>query len=116
MPDENPATQGAGASQRTPAHTLLMGLYVEDEAAYAEYRRQMTPLLHEAGGTFAHDFAVSKVHHSEATGAINRVFCIRFPSESAYRTFFARADYKRIRERLYEPAVPRTAQLAAFNG
>lgn len=40
---------------------LLVGLQVNNPELYAEYRRLMTPLLHQHQGDFGCDFIVQKV-------------------------------------------------------
>lgn len=95
-------------------YEMTVGLWVADGALYAQYRAEMTPLLTAAGGRFRYDFAVAHTLKSEAGYDVNRVFVIQFPSVEAKDRFFADPVYREIRGRLFEPAVERTALIAAY--
>src|SRR5215510_8723219 len=84
---------------------ILIGVQVVDEAGYAKYRAEMTPLLEAYGGRFVVDVRTSDVLRAPAPGAFNRLFTIRFPSRQNRDAFFADHDYAAIRTRLFEPSV-----------
>lgn len=82
-----------------------MGLMVQDDASYNEYREQMRPLLERHQGRFRYDFRVAQTLFSESVAPINRVFVIAFPDKGSNDAFFADPDYQRVRARWFEPAV-----------
>ena len=94
------------------AYEMTVGLLVEDQARYAQYRIEIRPLLEESGGAFRYDFIVSQVLQSENGTEINRVFVIRFPDQSSKERFFADPRYLEIRHRLFEPAVKASVTIA----
>lgn len=93
---------------------MLVGLTVTDDAAYAQYRAAMTPLLHAHGGGFRYDFRIAEVLQSAADHAINRVFAIHFPSRPQKDAFFANSEYQAIRARFFEPAVGGRTVIAEY--
>lgn len=92
---------------------LLVGLQVNNPELYAEYRRLMTPLLHQHQGDFGCDFIVQK-SLKPADSAINRVFTISFASQQLMDSFFSHPDYLAIRQQYFEPAVLETHILASY--
>ena len=96
-------------------HVLWMGLEVTDPVRYARYRAGMAPILAAHGGRFEHDFEVSKVLSSNASGRINRVFAISFPDAAVRKRFFADEHYRRVRAELFEPAVASAEALGALD-
>jgi len=96
------------------AYEMTVGLLVEDQARYAQYRSEIRPLLEEAGGAFRYDFIVSRVLQSESGTEINRLFVLQFPDQSTKERFFADPRYLEIRRRLFEPAVKATVTIAEY--
>ncbi|MCO5168230.1 MAG: DUF1330 domain-containing protein [Planctomycetes bacterium] len=96
------------------AFELMVGLTLRDPAAYAEYRRQMTPLLVEHGGGFRYDFVVSQVLATESDPEINRVFAIFFRDRGSMDAFFERPDYLAIKREHFERAVKTTTIIAEY--
>jgi uncharacterized protein (DUF1330 family) len=92
---------------------LLVGLEVRNPELYAEYRRLMTPLLHQHQGDFGCDFMVQK-SLKPAESAINRVFTICFASQQLMDSFFNHPDYLAIRQQYFEPAVATSHILASY--
>ena len=92
---------------------LLVGLQISDPELYAEYRRQMTPLLHQHQGDFGCDFIVQQ-SLKPADNLINRVFTIYFASQELMDNFFSHPDYLAIRQQYFEPAVVSTQILASY--
>ena len=39
---------------------MLVGLQVDDDKKYEQYRKEMMPILTELGGTFGYDLVVEK--------------------------------------------------------
>jgi uncharacterized protein (DUF1330 family) len=97
-----------------PRHVSWMGLEVTDSARYARYRAGMAPILAVHGGRFEHDFEVSKVVSSSASGRINRVFALSFPDAAMRARFFADGHYRRVRAELFEPAVASVEELTVL--
>ncbi len=96
------------------ANEILVGVHVVDEAGYAKYRAEMTPLLQAYGGRFVVDVRATEVLLAPAPGAFNRLFAIRFPSRQNRDAFFADQDYVAIRTRLFEPSVSGTVWLGDY--
>ncbi|WP_233080424.1 DUF1330 domain-containing protein [Rheinheimera soli] len=92
---------------------LLVGLHVSNPELYAEYRRQMTPLLHQHQGDFGCDFIVQQ-SLKPADSAINRVFTIYFVSQELMDSFFNHPDYLAIRQQYFQPAVAASHILASY--
>ena len=84
---------------------ILVGLMVTDEAMYATYRAQMTPLLTARGGSFGVDVRVAEVLANPGSEPFNRLFTIRFPSRAAHDAFFADPEYQAVRKRYFDPSV-----------
>src|SRR4051794_18699526 len=93
---------------------MTVGLMVVDQLSYAQYRKEMRPLLEGAGGMFRYDFDVARVIHSEDGAEINRAFVLRFPDQSSKERFFADPRYLEIRHRLFEPAVKAKVSIAEY--
>jgi uncharacterized protein (DUF1330 family) len=92
---------------------LLVGLEVSNPELYAEYRRLMTPLLHQYQGDFGCDFVVQQ-SLKPADSSINRVFTIHFATQQLMDTFFSHPDYLAIRQQYFEPAVAASHILASY--
>jgi len=84
---------------------MTVGLVVIDQESYSQYRREMMPLLEQAGGRFRYDFEIARVLRGESDAQINRAFVIQFPDKASKERFFSDTRYLEIRHRLYEPAV-----------
>ena len=82
----------------------LYGLEVKDDAGYARYRQEMTPILARYGGGFGCDFVVAQVLVGP-NPRINRVFAIAFPDRGSRERFFADPQYRAVRARWFEPSV-----------
>jgi uncharacterized protein (DUF1330 family) len=95
-------------------HEMLIGVDVIDEAGYAKYRAEMTPVLEAHGGRFILDVRVSEILRGASPGAFNRLFTIRFPSARHRDAFFANPDYLAIRARLFEPSVSGVVRLGDY--
>ena len=84
---------------------MTVGLLVVNQKTYAQYRKEMRPLLEEAGGAFRYDFEVARTLQSESGVDINRAFVLQFPSQANKERFFADPRYVEIKSRLFDPAV-----------
>ena len=93
---------------------MMVGLLVVDQGTYAQYRKEMRPLLEEAGGAFRYDFDVAHTLHSEDGADINRAFVLQFPSQSNKERFFADPRYVEIKRRLFDPAVKQRVSIAEY--
>ena len=94
---------------------MLVGLNVIDDDEYQLYRDGMTPILKEFGGGFGYDFKVSEVLKSKEKEPINRVFTIYFPDDDAMNSFFANAEYLKIKERHFDQSVTDTTIMARWD-
>jgi uncharacterized protein (DUF1330 family) len=93
---------------------ILVGLQVTNDAAYAQYRTHMLPLLQAHGGAFGVDVRVSEVLKSPESKPINRLFTIRFPSVEQHDAFFANSEYKAVRALYLEPSVAATSRIGRY--
>jgi uncharacterized protein (DUF1330 family) len=93
---------------------ILIGVHVIDEAGYAKYRAEMTPLLEAHGGRFVLDVRVAEILRASSPAAFNRLFVMRFPSARVRDAFFANPDYMAIRARLFEPSVSEMVRLGDY--
>ena len=96
------------------SYEMTVGLLVGDQDTYAQYRKEMRPLLDEAGGAFRYDFDVARTLHSEGGAEINRAFVLRFPSQPAKERFFADPRYVEIKRRLFDPAVRQRVSISEY--
>lgn len=97
------------------SYEMTVGLQVVDRERYAQYRKEMGPLLAAAGGDFRYDFEIDRVLRSEEGGAgITRVFVLRFPDKASKERFFAEPRYLEIRQRLFDPAVKARVSIAEY--
>lgn len=90
----------------------LVGLQIVNQEQYKQYREGMMPLLEEYGGSFGIDVVVSEVLRSPSKETFNRLFTIRFPSETQLNGFFADARYLAVRDEFFVPAVESTNMLS----
>ncbi len=95
-------------------HTLLVGLWVTDDAGYRRYREAMTPVLERFGGTFGYDFVVSEVLRSEVEAPMNRVFTLVFPDRGTRERFFADPEYVQARATWFVPSVGHATIIAEY--
>ena len=96
-------------------YEMAVGLLVVDQESYSQYRKEMRPLLEDAGGAFRYDFEVARVLRSEDDGAeINRAFVLQFPNKSSKERFFADPRYIEIRRRFFDPAVKARVLIAEY--
>ena len=86
-------------------YEILVGLEVIDDVRYQTYRENMTPILHQLGGDFGHDFRVSEVLKPKESSTINRVFTICFPNEDVMNRFFSDHEYLAVKAQYFEQAV-----------
>lgn len=96
------------------SYEMTVGLLVADQELYAQYRKEMRPLLERAGGAFRYDFEVARVLQSEDGAEINRAFVLQFPDRPSKERFFADPRYLEVRRRFFEPAVKRTSIIAEY--
>ena len=96
------------------SYEMTVGLAGGGSGPVPQYRKEMRPLLDEAGGAFRYDFEVARVLHSEGGADINRAFVLRFPDQSSKERFFADPRYVEIRRRLFDPAVKATVFIAEY--
>ena len=93
---------------------MLVGLHVVDDEGYQSYRNEMTPILESYGGGFGYDFKIAEVLKSKTKAPINRVLTICFPNEDSRSSFFANAEYLKIRQRHFEKSVTDTTIIATY--
>ena len=96
------------------SYEMAVGLLVVDQESYSQHRKEMRPLLEDAGGAFRYDFEVARVLQSEDGAEINRVFVLQFPDPSTKERFFADPRYLEVRRRFFEPAVKGKSIIAEY--
>ena len=96
-------------------HEILIGMRVDDEDGYAQYRAGMTPILESMGGFFRYDMRVSELLKGDAPDPFNRLFLMSFPDQATSERFFADSGYLRVRETHFDGAVRSYALIAQFS-
>jgi uncharacterized protein (DUF1330 family) len=96
-------------------HVILLGVEVVDQAGYARYRAEMTPILASYGGSFGVDLVVARVLQGGGDARPNRVFTVVFPDRQTRERFFADTGYRAVRTAYFEPAVARTVMLGEYD-
>ena len=97
------------------AYENLVAMHVVDASGYARYREHVTPLLHEFGGDFRHDFEISGVLRSDVKHPVTRLFVIRFPDSATCERFFTDPRYLAGRREFFVPSVAAYTVIAAFD-
>ena len=92
----------------------IVGLQVDNDDLYDQYRAAMLPILDNFGGGFRYDFRVSEVLQNEAGNPMNRVFAIYFKDDKAREEFFSDTEYLKIKEEFYTPAVSATTIISEY--
>jgi len=95
-------------------YEILVGLEVTNDVVYQSYREGMAPFLKQYDGSFGYDFKVSEVLKAEQQQNINRVFTIRFPTESRMNEFFADPGYLAVKDKFFTNSVASTTIIAAY--
>ena len=93
---------------------MLVGLQIENEHDYHEYRKAMYPILKEYGGEFRFDFRIAEVLKSSSSDPVNRVFAINFPDQQSREQFFNDPRYMAAKERYFEVSVSSITILAEY--
>ncbi|KKD00500.1 MULTISPECIES: DUF1330 domain-containing protein [Photobacterium] len=93
---------------------MLLALDVANDEIYAQYRREIAPILSRYHGSFGYDFKVSEVLISQVSASINRVFSIRFPSEDMKNQFFHDKEYLTVKQHYFTPSVRATTLIASY--
>lgn len=93
---------------------VLVGIQVLNDDLYDQYRAAMKPIMTNYHGQFRNDFKVSETLLSTGSTGINRVFTIAFPSQKHMDDFFSDANYLKVREEYFEPAVGSAHRLGLY--
>ncbi|TQF70846.1 DUF1330 domain-containing protein [Pseudoalteromonas luteoviolacea] len=94
---------------------ILVGIEVQNESLYADYRAAMKPILHEMGGDFVYDFQVQKVLKKEVEHGINRLFTIQFPNKEIMQAFFQDERYLAIKAQYFTPSVKEATIIRSYD-
>jgi uncharacterized protein (DUF1330 family) len=81
-----------------------VGLYVQDNEKYDQYRKFIGPILAKHNGEFVYDCHVSDMLKPHNT-RINRLFLLRFPSNTDKEKFFTDPEYQVVRDTYFTAAV-----------
>jgi len=71
---------------------LIANVQVTDVEVYAEYRRQVPPVVAAYGGRFL--VRGGALRRLEGDGELNRVVVIEFPSMAQLQSFYDSAEYR----------------------
>jgi uncharacterized protein (DUF1330 family) len=96
------------------SYERLMGLQVVNEVLYQAYREAMMPILKRYGGGFRYDFKIRETLLTEADHEINRVFIICFKDLESQNAFYDDPEYKAIRQKYFEPAIPKYTVISEY--
>lgn len=96
------------------AYEMMVGLDVNDDVLYSQYREAMTPILATYGGGFRYDFKVSEILKNEEARPINRVFAIFFRDRPSMAAFFSDPEYLKTKERYFAPSVKAITVIAEY--
>ena len=97
------------------SYEAIVGLQVIDDELYTRYRNAMKSILDEYGGGFRYDFKISEVLKNEDGNPMNRVFAIYFRDKQARDSFFANAEYKKVKQEFFEKSVLVTTIISEYN-
>lgn len=95
-------------------YEMMVGLLVKDDEIYANYRKEMKPLLSKRDGGFRYDFQVSNVLTNEEGKPINRVFAIYFGNKEKMNDFFSDPDYLKVKEKYFKTSVEHTTIISEY--
>ena len=95
-------------------YEILIGMTVDDEAGYTNYRAGMTPILESMGSFFRYDMRVSELLKGDHTDPFNRLFLMSFPDKATSDRFFADAEYQRVKQEHFVDAVRSYIEIARF--
>mgnify|MGYP002624727131 CR=1 FL=1 len=93
---------------------ILIGMQVDDEVLYRQYREAMLPILIDHGGYFGYDFRVSEALINPSGHSINRVFTICFPDKAASEKLFSDDKYLAVKEKFFDNAVSSWTSIAEY--
>lgn len=94
---------------------MLVGLQIENEKVYQNYREAMRPILEIYGGGFRYDFKVSEVLANQEGRAINRVFTIGFKDRESRDAFFSHEAYQKVKAEFFEKSVGATTVISEYD-
>ncbi|MEM9072271.1 MAG: DUF1330 domain-containing protein [Myxococcota bacterium] len=86
----------------------LVGIQIDDEETYAEYRRRLAPVLEAHGAELLFDLRVAEVLEARGNQTFNRLFLMRFPSLEAAKKFSQSEEYVSLRDTYFTPSVSNT--------
>jgi uncharacterized protein (DUF1330 family) len=95
-------------------YEILIGMTVDDEHGYTNYRAGMTPILESMGAFFRYDMRVSELLKGEHKDSFNRLFLMSFPDKSTSDRFFADPEYQRVKQEHFVDAVRSYTEIARF--
>ena len=93
----------------------LIALQVNDNELYNLYRKNMYPILRKFNGDFGYDFKIAEVLKSEKDKPINRVFTIRFESETVMESFFSDEEYLKVKNEFFLKSVSSAIEIAKYD-
>lgn len=93
---------------------MIVGLKVNNDKVYNQYRASISPLLIKYEGGFRYDFKINETLISEESKEINRLFLIFFKNKDLMNSFFSDSEYLKIKEELFKKAVSSTLIISEY--
>lgn len=75
---------------------LFVNIEVKDQAAYAEYRNGVTPMIHKHGGEYLARGGAANLIEGDWTP--DRVVLLKFPDMAALQAFLSDPEYQPLKE------------------
>jgi uncharacterized protein (DUF1330 family) len=75
---------------------LIVNIEVKDQAAYADYRSGVTPLIHKHGGEYLARGGVTELIEGDWTPG--RVVLLKFPDMAALKAFLDDPEYQPLKD------------------
>lgn len=96
------------------AYETVVGLNVNNDEIYNQYRLSISPLLKKYEGGFRYDFKIKQTLIAENSNEINRLFLIYFKNKELMNTFFSDIEYLKIKGEFFVNAVSSTIIISEY--
>ncbi len=96
------------------AYETVVGLKVNNDEIYDQYRLSISPLLKKYEGGFRYDFKIKQTLIAENSNEINRLFLIYFKNKQLMNAFFSDSEYLKIKEKFFTNSVTSTTIISEY--
>jgi uncharacterized protein (DUF1330 family) len=96
------------------AYETVVGLNVNNDEIYDQYRLSISPLLKKYEGGFRYDFKINETLIAEESKEINRLFLIFFKNKDLMNSFFSESEYLKIKEEFFTNSVSSIAIISEY--